>query len=163
VIMIHKNHGDQKGQNSPPGQGVMPLAPAPRADVTVAPAFRPLPPAPCKQASAVLTNVPGPSHKRAICGRRIDEIMFWVPGLGSIGVVFSLFTYGDKVSLGKEKPRSAHRGADLVLHTRLVPEGQHRGLRDVGLELSDVVLQTRLACLIRSRRSHWCSVDLNRS
>lgn len=52
------------------------------------------------QVTAVLTNVPGPAHKRTIAGRTIEEMMFWVPGLGSIGVVLSIFTYGNKVSIG---------------------------------------------------------------
>jgi hypothetical protein len=44
--------------------------------------------------------VPGPSNKRSIAGKRIEEMMFWVPGLGSIGVVLSLFSYGDRLSMG---------------------------------------------------------------
>jgi diacylglycerol O-acyltransferase / wax synthase len=48
----------------------------------------------------VLTNVPGPSHRRLLCGKTVDDLMFWVPAVGDIGIVISTISYGDQLSIG---------------------------------------------------------------
>lgn len=53
-----------------------------------------------RKATAVITNVPGPSHKYSICGRRIEEALFWVPQSGSVGVGVCMLSYGGEVQFG---------------------------------------------------------------
>ena len=48
----------------------------------------------------VITNVPGPKKPLALAGVPLAGLMFWVPMFGPIGIGISIFTYGDRVSLG---------------------------------------------------------------
>jgi WS/DGAT/MGAT family acyltransferase len=50
--------------------------------------------------TCVLTNVPGPTHPIAIGGRRVHDLMFWVPQRARIGVGISLLSFGGTVRLG---------------------------------------------------------------
>lgn len=50
--------------------------------------------------SCVLTNVPGPTHPIAIGGRRVHDLMFWVPQRARIGVGVSLLSFSGTVRLG---------------------------------------------------------------
>lgn len=50
--------------------------------------------------SCVLTNVPGPRHAMAIGGRRLHDMMFWVPARSRIGVGVSLLSFSGAVRLG---------------------------------------------------------------
>jgi diacylglycerol O-acyltransferase len=52
------------------------------------------------KASAVMTNVPGPRQPLYLAGDRIDEIMFWVPQSGDIGIGVSILSYNDSVQFG---------------------------------------------------------------
>jgi diacylglycerol O-acyltransferase len=53
-----------------------------------------------RKASAVVSNVPGPQAPLYICGQRIDEMYFWVPQSGSIGLGISLLSYAGRVHFG---------------------------------------------------------------
>jgi diacylglycerol O-acyltransferase / wax synthase len=53
-----------------------------------------------RNASAVMTNVPGPQKPLYFAGREIDEIDFWVPQSGGIGMGLSILTYNGKVQFG---------------------------------------------------------------
>jgi len=53
-----------------------------------------------QKASAVLTNVPGPSSPLYMAGSRLKEMMFWVPQNGSVGVGISILSYNGKVFFG---------------------------------------------------------------
>ncbi|MBT0569786.1 wax ester/triacylglycerol synthase family O-acyltransferase [Curvibacter sp. CHRR-16] len=53
-----------------------------------------------RKATAVITNVPGPSRKHSICGRRIEEALFWVPQSGSVGMGVCMLSYGGEVQFG---------------------------------------------------------------
>lgn len=53
-----------------------------------------------KKATAVMTNVPGPKDKLAFCGSTVDQVMFWVPQSGDIGVGVSILSYGGGVQFG---------------------------------------------------------------
>jgi len=52
------------------------------------------------KASAVMTNVPGPQEQLHIKGRRVENVMPWVPRAGRIGMGVSVFSYNGEVRLG---------------------------------------------------------------
>ncbi len=52
------------------------------------------------KASAVMTNVPGPSEKLHMAGRSLQHVMPWVPRAGKIGMGVSIFSYAGEVRLG---------------------------------------------------------------
>lgn len=53
-----------------------------------------------RKASAVATNVPGPQMPLYLGGRRITDMMFWVPQTGSIGLGISILSYNGSVHFG---------------------------------------------------------------
>ncbi len=53
-----------------------------------------------RNASAVMTNVPGPQKPLYLAGCEINEIEFWVPQSGGIGMGLSILTYNGKVQFG---------------------------------------------------------------
>ncbi|HTS23344.1 MAG TPA: wax ester/triacylglycerol synthase family O-acyltransferase [Casimicrobiaceae bacterium] len=53
-----------------------------------------------RNATAVMTNVPGPREPLYLCGARIDRLMFWVPQSGDIGMGVSIMTYAGDVQFG---------------------------------------------------------------
>lgn len=63
-----------------------------------------------RNATSVMTNVPGPQKPLYFAGREIDEIEFWVPQSGGIGMGLSILTYNGKVQFG------------LITDARLVPD-----------------------------------------
>lgn len=52
------------------------------------------------KATAVMTNVPGPQQPLYLAGRRVEEIMFWVPQSGNIGMGVSILSYNGGVQFG---------------------------------------------------------------
>ena len=50
--------------------------------------------------SLVLTNVPGPRQKLYLAGQRIENLMFWVPQSGRMGVGVSILSYAGGVTIG---------------------------------------------------------------
>jgi WS/DGAT/MGAT family acyltransferase len=86
-----------------------------------------------RNASAVLTNVPGPPAPLYLAGARIDDLMFWVPQSGDIGLGLSVISYGGGVQFGVIADRgfcpdpariAAHFAdafEDLVLATLMAP------------------------------------------
>jgi WS/DGAT/MGAT family acyltransferase len=50
--------------------------------------------------TCVLTNVPGPSHQITLAGRRIHDLMFWVPQRSRIGIGISLLSFSGTLRLG---------------------------------------------------------------
>jgi diacylglycerol O-acyltransferase len=52
------------------------------------------------KATAVMTNVPGPQQPLYLAGRRLAEIMFWVPQSGNIGMGVSILSYNGGVQFG---------------------------------------------------------------
>lgn len=50
--------------------------------------------------TAVMTNVPGPREKLRFLGATLDEVMFWVPQSGDIGLGVSILSYGGNVQFG---------------------------------------------------------------
>ena len=53
-----------------------------------------------KNATAVMTNVPGPQQALYFAGARIDRLMFWVPQSGDIGMGVSILSYDGAVQFG---------------------------------------------------------------
>ncbi len=49
------------------------------------------------KATAVMTNVPGPTQPLKICGSTLRQTMFWVPASGHIGVGVSVLSYAGGV------------------------------------------------------------------
>jgi WS/DGAT/MGAT family acyltransferase len=52
------------------------------------------------KATCVMTNVPGPKTHLFLGGKRVDDIMFWVPCSGRVGMGISIFSYAGNVRLG---------------------------------------------------------------
>lgn len=52
------------------------------------------------KASGVMTNVPGPRQPLYFAGKEINNIMFWVPRSGAIGLGISILSYNGKVTVG---------------------------------------------------------------
>nr|WP_310387907.1 wax ester/triacylglycerol synthase family O-acyltransferase [Roseateles sp.] len=53
-----------------------------------------------KKATAVMTNVPGPTEPLQMLGSQVERLMFWVPQSGDIGVGVSILTYAGRVQFG---------------------------------------------------------------
>jgi diacylglycerol O-acyltransferase / wax synthase len=53
-----------------------------------------------KKATAVMTNVPGPRQPLRFCGRNVNQVMFWVPQSGDIGIGVSILSYAGGVQFG---------------------------------------------------------------
>ncbi|HEY3451695.1 MAG TPA: wax ester/triacylglycerol synthase family O-acyltransferase [Myxococcales bacterium] len=53
-----------------------------------------------RKASLVLTNVPGPQQARYLAGRRIRDLVFWVPQPAGLGLGVSIFSYNGEVRVG---------------------------------------------------------------
>ena len=53
-----------------------------------------------KKATAVMTNVPGPKEAITFCGRTVEQVMFWVPQSGDIGMGVSILSYAGGVQFG---------------------------------------------------------------
>ena len=53
-----------------------------------------------RKATAVMTNVPGPTEPLKFCGSTVERVMFWVPQSGDIGVGVSILTYAGQVQFG---------------------------------------------------------------
>jgi hypothetical protein len=63
-------------------------------------------------ATAVMTNVPGPQHPLYFAGKRIAELDFWVPQSGGIGMGISILSYDARIHFG------------LITDENLVPDPQ---------------------------------------
>ncbi len=53
-----------------------------------------------KNASAVMTNVPGPRQRLHLMGKPLGRMMFWVPRAGDVSTGVSLISYAGDVLLG---------------------------------------------------------------
>lgn len=72
------------------------------------------------KATAVMTNVPGPKQVLYLAGKPIQDIVFWVPQAGRVGIGISICSYAGRVRLGV--------GSDAGL----VPDPEHivKGFHD---------------------------------
>jgi len=53
-----------------------------------------------RNATAVMTNVPGPQQPLYMAGAPIESLMFWVPQSGDIGIGVSIISYSGAVHFG---------------------------------------------------------------
>jgi hypothetical protein len=65
-----------------------------------------------RKATAVMTNVPGPREPLKFCGRTVEQVMFWVPQSGDIGMGVSILSYAGGVQFG------------LITDARMCPDPQ---------------------------------------
>lgn len=52
------------------------------------------------QATAVVTNVPGPKERFQFAGEEVSEIMFWAPEANDVGLSLSIFSYDGGIRVG---------------------------------------------------------------
>ena len=74
-----------------------------------------------KKATAVMTNVPGPSAPVTFCGSTLRQAMFWVPSSGDIGVGVSILSYAGGVQFGLITDRALCADPQAVID-RFEPE-----------------------------------------
>jgi|CXWL01.1.fsa_nt_gi WS/DGAT/MGAT family acyltransferase len=85
-----------------------------------------------RKATTVATNVPGPTAPLFLAGSAIEQMLFWVPQTGSIGMGISIFSYAGQVQFG------------LICDTELVPDPERISDR-FGPELEKLVLLALMA------------------
>jgi diacylglycerol O-acyltransferase / wax synthase len=85
-----------------------------------------------KNATAVMTNVPGPQQPLYLGGALIDSMMFWVPQSGDIGLGISILSYNGEVRFG------------VVADRGLCPD-PHRVIERFAPEFEKLVLATLLS------------------
>ena len=74
-----------------------------------------------RKATAVMSNVPGPQTPLYLAGSRLDQIMFWVPQSGDIGVGVSILSYNGGVQFGIVTDDALVRDPDNIIG-RFAPE-----------------------------------------
>ncbi len=85
-----------------------------------------------RNATSVMTNVPGPQQPLYLAGAAIDSLMFWVPQSGNIGLGVSIISYDGAVQFG------------IVTDAGLCPDPEHIADR-FAREFEQLVLTTLLA------------------
>jgi diacylglycerol O-acyltransferase len=85
-----------------------------------------------RNASGVMTNVPGPQEPLYLAGAAIDSLMFWVPQSGDIGMGVSIISYNGAVQFG------------IITDQGLCPDPESISDR-FGAEFEQLVLITLLA------------------
>jgi diacylglycerol O-acyltransferase / wax synthase len=68
-----------------------------------------------RNATAVMTNVPGPQRPLFLSGAAIETLMFWVPQSGDIGMGVSILSYNDEVQFGLVTDRKLCPDPDEVI------------------------------------------------
>ena len=108
-----------------------------------------------RNATAVMTNVPGPAQPLYLAGSRIDSLMFWVPQAGDIGLGVSILSYDGHVRFGVATDRRlcpdperiagafAAQFEELVMTTLMSPWPRDGDL--------DPALATRAVAAMRAR------------
>ncbi len=85
-----------------------------------------------RNASAVMTNVPGPQQPLYLAGAKIEQFMFWVPQSGDVGMGVSILSYNGAVQFG------------LITDRGLCPD-PGRVIAGFGPEFERLVLTTLLS------------------
>ncbi len=74
-----------------------------------------------RNATAVMTNVPGPQAPLYLAGARIERFMFWVPQSGNIGMGVSILSYDGHVQFGLITDRGFCPDPERII-ARFAPE-----------------------------------------
>jgi len=74
-----------------------------------------------RNATAVMTNVPGPQQSLYFARARMERLMFWVPQSGNIGMGVSIITYAGGVQFGLITDRKLCPDPERVID-RFAPE-----------------------------------------
>lgn len=82
-----------------------------------------------RNATAVMTNVPGPQQSLYLAGKEIVELDFWVPQSGGVGMGVSILSYNGKIQFG------------LMTDKELVPDPENI-INRFGNEFEKLVLLT---------------------
>jgi diacylglycerol O-acyltransferase len=69
----------------------------------------------CTKASVVVTNVKGPAERRSLAGAPLEEIMFWIPRYGGIGVALTIISYAGQVWVGAISDRDTVSDPETVI------------------------------------------------
>ncbi|MCC6869780.1 MAG: wax ester/triacylglycerol synthase family O-acyltransferase [Burkholderiales bacterium] len=85
-----------------------------------------------RNATSVMTNVPGPQQRLYLAGAPIDSLMFWVPQSGNIGMGVSIISYDGTVQFG------------IIADAGLCPDPERIADR-VAREFEQLVLTTLMA------------------
>ena len=85
-----------------------------------------------RNATAVMTNVPGPQQPLYLAGGKIERFLFWVPQSGDIGMGVSILSYNNEVQFG------------LITDRGLCPDPE-RVIARFGPEFEKLALTTLMA------------------
>ncbi|MEO7030965.1 MAG: wax ester/triacylglycerol synthase family O-acyltransferase [Herbaspirillum sp.] len=74
-----------------------------------------------RRATMVMSNVPGPQAPLFLAGSQLDQIMFWVPQSGDVGVGVSILSYNGGVQFGIVTDAALVDDPQLIIN-RFAPE-----------------------------------------
>ncbi len=77
-----------------------------------------------KNASSTMTNVPGPRHKIQLAGHAIENMMFFGPQSGPMGVGISVLSYAGKMTF------AINADANLVSNPQILADFFHQELKN---------------------------------
>jgi WS/DGAT/MGAT family acyltransferase len=89
-----------------------------------------------RKATAVITNVPGPEKPLRLCGAAIEQVMFWAPRAGDIGMGVSMLSYANAVQFGLITDRKLCPDPEKIIE-RFAPEFETLLLAAMMLPWSD--------------------------
>ena len=69
----------------------------------------------CTKASVVVTNVRGPTERRTLAGAPLDEVMFWIPRYGGLGIAVTILSYAGQVRVGVISDRDTIADPETVI------------------------------------------------
>ncbi len=96
LYAVHARMGELKGSYQP----LLAFAVLAVAGLTIKPVQDAILGLFAKKSTAVMTNVPGPKDPIRFCGATVEQVMFWVPQSGDIGMGVSILSYGGGVQFG---------------------------------------------------------------
>jgi WS/DGAT/MGAT family acyltransferase len=68
-----------------------------------------------RHSTAVMTNVPGPRQPLYLCGRRMEDLIFWVPRSGRLALGVSILSYAGSVRVGIAADRQVIEDPDAIV------------------------------------------------
>jgi hypothetical protein len=68
-----------------------------------------------RKASLVVTNVPGPQEPLYIDGKRVQDMMFWVPHPARLALGLSILSYSGKVIVGVRVDEAVSKNPDRLV------------------------------------------------